>query len=156
MTIGFTQKAQNALNNALAAASEMGHGSVGTEHLLLGLLSERDSVAARVLEENSVTYEKTKRLIGEKVGFGEPVNLTPKDVTPRVKRIIETSASIAVGLGQGYIGTEHLLLAAVEEGESYAARLIREEGASADDVKRGILAVLGAAERVGSGPGTAR
>ncbi len=156
MTIGFTQKAQNALNNALAVASEMGHGSVGTEHLLLGLLSERDSVAARVLEENSVTYDKTKRLIGEKVGFGEPVNLTPKDVTPRVKRIIETSASIAVGLGQGYIGTEHLLLAAVEEGESYAARLIREEGASADDVKRGILAVLGAAERVGNGPGNSK
>ena len=88
MTIGFTQKAQNALNRALTEASEMGHGSVGTEHLLLGLLSERDSVAARVLEENSVTYDKTRRLIGDSVGFGEPVRLTPKDVTPRVKRII--------------------------------------------------------------------
>jgi len=154
MTIGFTQKAQNALNRALAEASEMGHGSVGTEHLLLGLLSEKDSVAARVLEENSVTYDKTKRLIGDSVGFGEPVRLSPKDVTPRVKRIIETSASIAVGMGHGYIGTEHLLLAAVEEGESYAARLIREEGASADDVKRGILAVLGAAERKNGRPGS--
>ncbi len=149
MTIGFTQKAQNALNRALTEASEMGHGSVGTEHLLLGLLSERDSVAARVLEENSVTYDKTRRLIGDSVGFGEPVQLTPKDVTPRVKRIIEVSASIAVGMGHGYIGTEHLLLAAVEEGESYAARLIREEGAAAEDIKRGTLAILGAAERAG-------
>ena len=154
MTIGFTQKAQNALNRALTEASEMGHGSVGTEHLLLGLLSERDSVAARVLEENSVTYDKTRRLIGDSVGFGEPVRLTPKDVTPRVKRIIEVSASIAVGMGHGYIGTEHLLLAAVEEGESYAARLIREEGASAEDVKRGILAILGAAERAGAQRGS--
>ena len=101
MTIGFTQKAQNALNRALVEASEMGHGSVGTEHLLLGLLSERDSVAARVLEENSVTYDKTRRLIGDSVGFGEPARLTPKDVTPRVKRIIEVSASIAVGMGHG-------------------------------------------------------
>ena len=151
MTIGFTKKAQNALNRALSTASEMGHASVGTEHLLLGLLAEKDSVAARVLEEHGVTAEKTRKLIGESVGFGEPTNLTPRDVTPRVKRIIETSAGIAVGMGHGYIGTEHLLLAAVEEGESYAARLIREEGASAEDVKRGVLAVLtAAAERTGS------
>ena len=156
MTIGFTQKAQNALNRALTEASEMGHGSVGTEHLLLGLLAEQDSVAARVLEENSVTYDKTRRLIGDSVGFGEPVRLTPKDVTPRVKRIIEVSASIAVGMGHGYIGTEHLLLAAVEEGESYAARLIREEGAAAEDIKRGVLTVLGAAERAGGQRGGVR
>ena len=144
MTIGFTKKAQNALNRALAAASEMGHSSVGSEHLLLGLLSERDGIAARVLEEQGVTFDKVRRQIGETVGFGEPSALTPGDITPRVKRIIEASASIAVGMGHGYIGTEHLLLAAMDEEECYAARLVREAGSSPADVKRGILAVLSA------------
>ena len=144
MTIGFTKKAQNALNRALAAASEMGHASVGSEHLLLGLLAERDGIAARVLEEQSVTFDKVRRQIGETVGFGEPSALTPGDITPRVKRIIEASASIAVGMGHGYIGTEHLLLAAMDEEECYAARLVREAGSSPADVKRGILATLGA------------
>ncbi|MCR4907088.1 MAG: ATP-dependent Clp protease ATP-binding subunit [Clostridiales bacterium] len=144
MTIGFTKKAQNALNRALAAASEMGHSSVGSEHLLLGLLSERDGIAARVLEEQGVTFDKVRRQIGETVGFGEPSVLTPGDITPRVKRIIEASASIAVGMGHGYIGTEHLLLAAMDEEECYAARLVREAGSSPADVKRGILAVLSA------------
>ncbi len=144
MTIGFTKKAQNALNRALAAASEMGHSSVGSEHLLLGLLSERDGIAARVLEEQGVTFDKVRRQIGETVGFGEPSALTPGDITPRVKRIIEASASIAVGMGHGYIGTEHLLLGAMDEEECYAARLVREAGSSPADVKRGILAVLSA------------
>ena len=148
MTIGFTKKAQNALNRALYFASEMGHASVGSEHLLLGLLAERDGIAARVLEEQSVTYDKVRRRIGETVGFGEPTELSPGDITPRVKRIIEASASIAVGMGHGYIGTEHLLLAAMDEEECYAARLVREAGSSPSDVKRGILSTLGAgAER---------
>ncbi|MCR5681384.1 MAG: ATP-dependent Clp protease ATP-binding subunit, partial [Clostridiales bacterium] len=148
MTIGFTKKAQNALNRALYFASEMGHASVGSEHLLLGLLAERDGIAARVLEEQSVTFDKVRRQIGESVGFGEPSTLSPGDITPRVKRIIEASASIAVGMGHGYIGTEHLLLAAMDEEECYAARLVREAGSAPSDVKRGILATLGAgAER---------
>ena len=151
MTIGFTKKAQNALNRALYFASEMGHASVGSEHLLLGLLAERDGIAARVLEEQSVTYDKVRRRIGETVGFGEPTELSPGDITPRVKRIIEASASIAVGMGHGYIGTEHLLLAAMDEEECYAARLVREAGSSPSDVKRGILSTLGAgAERAKS------
>ena len=130
MTIGFTKKAQNALNRALYFASEMGHASVGSEHLLLGLLAERDGIAARILEEQSVTFDKVRRRIGETVGFGEPSTLSPGDITPRVKRIIEASASIVVGMGHGYIGTEHLLLAAMDEEECYAARLVRESGST--------------------------
>ena len=153
MTIGFTKKAQNALNRALSLASEMGHASVGSEHLLLGLLAERDGIAARVLEEQSVTFDKVRRQIGETVGFGEPSPLSPGDITPRMKRIIEASASIAVGMGHGYIGTEHLLLAAMDEEECFAARLVREAGSAPSDVRHGILATLGAgAERQKSDP----
>ena len=143
MNIGFTKKAQNALNNALAFAAEMGHTFVGSEHLLLGLLSEKDGIASRVLEERGVTFEKTKQLIGTDVGFGQPTSLTSSDITPRTKRIIESSATIATGMGHGYIGTEHLLLAVCDENECFALKLISEQGATSADIKRDITSYFG-------------
>ncbi len=140
MAVGFTKKAQNALNRAQQIAEEMGHASVGSEHLLLGLLGETDGVAARVLGERGVTDEKVRRAVGDEVGFGQPTALTPADITPRLKRVIGNCANIAVGMGHGYIGTEHLLLALTEEQECYAHRLIREAGAAPEDVRRGVLA----------------
>ena len=143
MNIGFTGKAQNALNRALYIASEMGHTCVGSEHLLLGLLSEKDGIAERVLSERSVTYDKTKQLLADNVGVGSPSKLSAADITPRTKKIIEQSASIAVSMGHGYIGTEHLLLALCDESECFAVRLIAEQGASAADLRRDVLASLG-------------
>ncbi|MBE6626412.1 MAG: ATP-dependent Clp protease ATP-binding subunit [Ruminococcaceae bacterium] len=143
MNIGFTKKAQNALNRALYLASEMGHNCVGSEHLLLGLLSEKEGIASRVLEERGVTYEKTKQVIGTNVGFGQPTVLTAADITPRTKKIIEASATIAVGMGHGYIGTEHLLLAMCDETECFALRLISEQGASSADIKRDVMSYFG-------------
>ena len=143
MNIGFTKKAQNALNSAQRLAAEMGHTFVGSEHLLLGLISEKDGIASRVLEERGVTLDKTRQLIGTDVGFGKPTSLTAADITPRTKRIIEASASIAVGMGHGYIGTEHLLLAACDEGECFAVKLISDQGASAADIKRDIMSYFG-------------
>ncbi len=146
MNIGFTKKAQNALNRALYTASEMGHTCVGSEHLLLGLLSENDSIADKVLSERGVTYDKTKKLLEDNIGVGAPSNLSSADITPRTKHIIEASASIAVGMGHGYIGTEHMLLALCEESECFAVRLISEQGASAADIKRDIMSYFGTAE----------
>ncbi|MBQ7312417.1 MAG: ATP-dependent Clp protease ATP-binding subunit, partial [Clostridia bacterium] len=143
MNIGFTGKAQNALNRALYIASEMGHTCVGSEHLLLGLLSEKDGIAERVLSERGVTYDKTKQLLADNVGVGSPSKLSAADITPRTKKIIEQSASIAVSMGHGYIGTEHLLLALCDESECFAVRLIAEQGASAADLRRDVLASLG-------------
>ena len=88
MRIGFTQKAQNALNRALYYACEMGHTCVGSEHLLLGLLSEKDGVAKRVLEERNITFEKTRELLAQNVGTGTPTKLTAADITPRTKKIL--------------------------------------------------------------------
>lgn len=147
MNIGFTKKAQNALNRALYIASEMGHTCIGSEHLLLGLLSEKDGIAERVLEERGVSYEKTRQLIEDSVGLGIPTDLSPSEITPRTKRIIESSATIAVGMGHGYVGTEHLLIATCEEGDSFAVRLITEQGASPSDIRSDITSYFGSPEK---------
>jgi len=139
MRIGFTQKAQNALNKALYYACEMGHTCVGSEHLLLGLLSEKDGVAKRVLEERNITFEKTKELLAQNVGTGTPTKLTAADITPRTKKIIESSAGAAMEMGHGYIGTEHLLCALCGEADCFAVKLMSTQGAAAADIRRDIV-----------------
>ncbi len=143
MNIAFTKKAQNALNRALAIASELGHTCVGSEHLLLGLLSEKESIAEKVLTGRGVTWDRTRQLIIDNVGAGQRTRLTGADITPRTKKIIEASASAAVSMGHGYIGTEHLLLAMADEGECFAANLMNEMGASPADIRRDVMACLG-------------
>ena len=143
MNIAFTKKAQNALNRALAIASELGHTCVGSEHLLLGLLSEKESIAEKVLTGRGVTWDRTRQLIIDNVGAGQRTRLTAADITPRTKKIIEASASAAVSMGHGYIGTEHLLLAMADEGECFAANLMNEMGASPADIRRDVMACLG-------------
>ncbi len=147
MNIAFTKKAQNALNRALALASDMGHTCVGSEHLLLGLLSEKDSIAEKVLTGRGVTYDRTRQLIIDNVGAGQRTRLTGADITPRTKKIIEASASAAVSMGHGYIGTEHLLLAMADEGECFAVNLMNEMGASPADIRRDVMACLGNGEQ---------
>ncbi|MBQ8371026.1 MAG: ATP-dependent Clp protease ATP-binding subunit [Clostridia bacterium] len=146
MNIGFTKKAQNVLNRALSAASELGHTCVGSEHLLLGLLAERDSVAEKVLTGRGVTADKARQLIIDNVGVGQRTHLTAADITPRTKKIIESSASAAISMGHGYIGTEHLLLAMADEGECFAVSLMNEMGASPADIRRDVLSCFGSAE----------
>ena len=143
MRIGFTKKAQNALNRALYYACEMGHTCVGSEHLLLGLLSEKDGVAERVLEERGITFDKTRELLVQHVGTGTPTKLTSADITPRTKKIIEASAGEAMNMGHGYIGTEHLLCAVCGEGDCFAVKLMSSQGASAADIKRDIVSYFG-------------
>lgn len=139
MRIGFTQKAQNALNKALQYACEMGHTCVGSEHLLLGLLSEQDGVAKRVLEERNITLGTTRELLIQHVGTGTPTRLTAADITPRTKKIIESSAREAMDMGHGYIGTEHLLCAICGEGDCFAVKLMTSQGAAAADIRRDVV-----------------
>lgn len=143
MDIGFTKKAQNALNNALYNASQMGHMSVGSEHLLLGLLSEKDGMAYRVLEERGVTFEKTRELLESYVGVGDITSLNAENITPRTKMIIENSAGEAVRMKNGYIGTEHILLAMCAERDSFAVRLMTEQGADSSEIKRDVMSYFG-------------
>ncbi len=120
----FTQKAQNALNRALAAAGELGHTYVGSEHLLIGLSEERDSAAARLLEGKGITPERIRDAVTEMAGIGIRTIVSPSDMTPRTKRILEHSSHIAAKTGAGFIGTEHLLTAILDERDSVAYKLL--------------------------------
>jgi ATP-dependent Clp protease ATP-binding subunit ClpC len=146
MNSKFTQKAQNALNRGLQLSKEMGHTYIGTEHILLGLLSEEDSIAARVLAGRGVTFEKTRDMVVNSVGVGSPSMVSPSDMTPRTKRIIEACAYESANMGHSYIGTEHLLLAIADEPDCFAYKLIAAQSGSMSDLRSEIMGYLGSSE----------
>ena len=140
----FTEKAQNTLNNALDYARQFGHTYIGSEHLLLALAAERESVASKMLAKHGVTTDKVKEKIEALIGTGTPSNVTPADMTPRTKKIIEGSATEAVKGGKSYIGTEHLLLSLLAERDAVAVKIVEELGANPDDVAHNVSTLLGA------------
>ena len=125
---GFTEKANQALNFAIDAAKELGHTYIGSEHMLLGILKEDSGVAAEALTGQGVTYEKLESLIKEEVGTANKTNVTPDDFTPRSKRILQKAMLYAARLHNNYVGTEHLLLAILEENDSYGVRFLESLG----------------------------
>ena len=131
---GFTPKANAAINCSIDEASALGHTYIGSEHLLLALTSEKDSVAAKLLEARGVGFDNTRDAICRRVGAGERTRITPRDMTPRTKRIIENAAIQSSRFGQTYIGTEHLLLAIAAESDSIAVVILDELGVSAADI----------------------
>ena len=122
--VNFTQRAQTALRLAQESAAELGHGYVGTEHLLLGLLREGGGVAARVLQSAGLEAETVRTAILRAVGSGIPGALPSQGLTPRFRHIIELALAHAGRLGQDYVGTEHLLLGLLQEGEGVAIRVL--------------------------------
>ena len=149
MTNRFTGRAQNALNGALREASGMGHTYIGSEHLLLGLLSERDCIAAKLLTARGVEFHTLRTAVGEFSGVGAQTRITPADMTPRVRRIIQDSAVEAGRCGQSYVGTEHLLLALLDEGDCVAVKLLSDLGASPDELKRDVVSFLASSPTAG-------
>ncbi len=125
---GFTEKANEALNQAINAAGQMGHTYVGSEHLLLGLLRVGSGVAASVLNNNGVTAENIEELMRTGIGTGTPTKLSPDHFTPRAKRVIEVALSGCNSLGKKYVGTEHLLIGILSENDNFAIRFIKELG----------------------------
>ncbi|MBQ8276714.1 MAG: ATP-dependent Clp protease ATP-binding subunit, partial [Clostridia bacterium] len=120
----FTQKAEHALEGALTAAREMGHTYIGSEHLLLALALEPESVSAKLMQARGIAAEQLRTAIEDASGLGSPTRITPADMTPRTKKIIESAAAEAQQSGVGYIGTEHLLLAILTERDSAALRIL--------------------------------
>ncbi len=139
----FTQKAQAALNAALGFASEMGHTYIGSEHLLMGLIGDGSSVAAHYLAEREVTLDKVKAAVAELSGVGSPTSVSAADMTPRTRSIIEMSLYEAQRGGQSYIGTEHLLLALLNERDCVAAKIMENLGVSLGDLQRDLNAFVG-------------
>ena len=143
---GFTEKANKALNLAIESAEEMGHTYVGTEHILLGLLEEQSGVAATVLNDLGVTADELEQMMRQKIGTGVRSIITMDDFTPRTKRILQIAVMEAARMGHNYVGTEHLLMALLEESDSYAMRFLNELGAKAEDIVKKINDALGSGD----------
>jgi ATP-dependent Clp protease ATP-binding subunit ClpC len=139
----LTERAKKALNYAYNAAAELGHGYVGSEHILIGLSKEKDSSAARTLKSYGFDEQRLKDIVIRAVGRGSPTAQPAQGLTPRAKRVIELAAAEAAKLGQGYIGTEHLLMGMLRESDSVAVRLLLSEGADINKLYTELLESLG-------------
>lgn len=125
---GFTENANKAMNYAIENAQQLGHTYIGTEHILLGLLQESSGVAYVALTNSGIYFEYIENIIKEKIGIGSMTRLTTDDLTPRSKRVIQMALVIATRHGHSYVGTEHLLIALLDDSESYAVRIINDAG----------------------------
>ncbi len=149
---GFTEKANKSLNKAVQAAENLGHTYIGSEHLLLGLLSDTGTVAGSVLAANKVSYDHVENYIKQTVGVGVPTSLVPDDFTPRSKNIIETAVSFSRGMGQQLVGTEHVLLSIVREPSCMASQILIQSGVSLEGIVNEISKnIMGSAMHAANG-----
>ena len=144
MTDRFTAKAKEAINLSVDAAQELGRSYVGTEHLLLGLIREGSGVAARVLKENGVEESKVLNLISQLIAPDNTIGLAEQEgYTPSARRVIENSYREAIRFKAPLIGTEHLLLAMIREGDCVAVRLLNTMGVSVQKLNMDLLVAMG-------------
>ena len=156
MTNRFTGRAQNALNGALREATALGHTFVGSEHLLLGLLAEGEGIAAKLMIARGVDAEKIRTAVVELSGTGGKSRVSPADMTPRVRRIIQNSAVEASRNGQSYVGTEHLLLSILNETDCVAVRLLSALSLPVEDLRQDVIRFLASPAVTGREEGNPR
>jgi Clp amino terminal domain, pathogenicity island component len=150
----FTDRARNVVKLAQVEARGLGHSYIGTEHVLLGLLDEPEGVGARALVSLGMSTDKVRadveRIIGR--GGGAPDGHIP--FTPRAKKVLELALREALQLGHNYIGTEHIVLGLVREGEGVAAKILVESGANLPEVRQEVMRLLasGTADRARTEP----
>jgi ATP-dependent Clp protease ATP-binding subunit ClpC len=139
----FTDRARRTLVLAQDEARRLGHDFLGTEHVLLGLIAEGEGVAAKAMEELGVSLEDVRRRVMEVIPSGTPgaPGVAPP-FTPRAKRVLELSLREALTLGHNYIGTEHVLLGLVREGEGVASQVLVATGLSAAQVRDKVIEIL--------------
>ncbi|MCK1997768.1 ATP-dependent Clp protease ATP-binding subunit ClpC [Paenisporosarcina quisquiliarum] len=143
----FTQRSQKVLQLAQEEAIRLKHESIGTEHILLGLIREGSGIAAKALEAIEVDLKVIETGIEELVGAGKEEVGPIVNYTPRAKKVIELSVDESRKLGHSYIGTEHLLLALIREGEGVAARVLNNAGVSLNKARQQVLQLLGSTEQ---------
>ena len=139
----LTERAKRALNLAYEAAAELGHGYVGSEHILLGLAKEGGG-ASRCLRNGGFDPERLQMLVEKAVGRGTAGQQPAQGYTPRAKRVIELATAEAAQLGQNYVSTEHLLIGILREGDSVAVRLLAAGGLDGNKLYTELLESLGA------------
>ncbi|MBR6564987.1 MAG: ATP-dependent Clp protease ATP-binding subunit, partial [Clostridia bacterium] len=140
---GFTAKANEALNYAISSAEQLGHTYVGSEHLLLGLLRVGGGVAAVVLEKNGVSAQTVEQLIRAQIGSGTATKLSPDYFTPRAKRVVETAMAGCNNIGKKFVGTEHLLIGILSDGDNFAVRFLTELGVDITALTNSVLKASG-------------
>lgn len=148
----FTERAQKVLSLAQEEAVRLGHNNIGTEHILLGLIREGDGIAAKALIALGLGLEKIQDEVEALIGRGQeqPTNIA---YTPRAKKVIELSMDEARKLGHTYVGTEHILLGLIREGEGVAARVLNNLGVSLNKARQQVLQLLGSSEVVSTNHG---
>ena len=147
MSDRFTEKAENALNRSVRIAERFGHTYIGSEHLLLALAEDELCCASMIMKKNGIDKEKIKLFIKEYSGTGMNSTLTSKDLTPRARKILEASYDNAIRYGEGTIGTEHILLALIEERDSVAIKLLKSIKADTNSIKDDIHTLIKGRER---------
>lgn len=130
---GFTQKANDSLNIAVKVACELGHNCIGSEHILFGLVSE-ECVASALLTDCNITSTDIQKKLEQTFESNIKTSLTPNDLTPRSKRILENSFYEARNLGHSYVGTEHILLSILKESDCYAVVFLQELGVKSKEL----------------------
>src|SRR5438874_2616730 len=138
----FTERARKVLTLAQEEAQRFNHNYIGTEHLLLGLVREGDGVAAKVLANMGVELNKVRSAVEFIIGRGDRMVMGEIGLTPRAKKVIELAVDEARRLNHHYIGTEHLLLGLVREGEGIAAGVLESLGVSLEKVRSQVIQVL--------------
>ena len=146
----FTERAQKVIVLSQEEARRLGHNVVGTEHILLGLVAEGHGVAARALQEWG-ELQRIRSEVEKVIGRGDGITTGQIGFTPRAKRVLELAFDEARQLGHTYIGTEHILLGLIREGEGVAAQVLSNVGADLDRVRKQVLDLLG--EGVGPASG---
>ena len=142
MTYKFTNSASKAIEIANDVAVELGHNYIGSEHILYGLVKEGTGVAAKVLENQNVTPEAVLKDIEELIGKEESNQEGTIGFTPRTKRIIENAFREARKLGSDYIGTEHILIGIMREGDSVAVRIMLDLSVNPQKIYNEIIKVI--------------
>jgi hypothetical protein len=144
----FTDRARRVVVLAQEEARHLNHNYIGTEHILLGLIHESEGIAARALTELDISLEAVRAQVAEIVGRGAEAPSGHIPFTPRAKKVLELSLREALSLGHNYIGTEHILLGLIREGEGVAAQVLVKLGASFDRVRQQVIQILADASQL--------
>lgn len=138
----FTDRARRVTVLAQEEAKELNHNYIGTEHLLLGMIREGEGVAAKALESLGISLEAVRDQVEDIIGKGSQTTMDHIPFTPRAKKALELSLREALQLGHSYIGTEHILLGVIREGEGVAAQVLVKLGADLNRVRQQIIQLL--------------
>src|SRR5687767_13182364 len=138
----FTDRARRVVVLAQEEARMLNHNYIGTEHILLGLVHEGEGVAANALESLGISLESVRSGVEEIIGQGQTAPTGHIPFTPRAKKVLELALREALQLGHNYIGTEHILLGLIREGEGVAAQVLQKLGADLNRVRQQVIQLL--------------